>query len=169
MAMDGMSFMDFVIFGGASGITATVFMDMWALFMQRMWGVPLLDYGLVGRWVLWMRKGQFMHQSIVNSGDMKGEKMLGWGVHYLIGVVFACIPVGLWGKTWVENPTLGGALIVGVSTIIAPFFVMQPCMGAGIAASKRPGPWLARFRSFVTHMSYGVGLFLGAEGMAFLS
>ena len=65
-----------------------------------------------------------------------------------------------WGLAWARTPTPGPALLVGVATIAAPFLVLQPGMGAGIAASKTPRPWRARLRSLATHATFGVGLYL---------
>jgi hypothetical protein len=56
---------------------------------------------------------------------------------------------------WVRHPTVAPALIIGVGTIVAPFFLMQPGMGAGVAASKTPRPNVARLRSLITHAIYG--------------
>jgi Protein of unknown function (DUF2938) len=56
-------------------------------------------------------------------------------------------------------------LIVGLLTLVAPFFIMQPGMGAGIAASKTPNPNVARRRSVVAHTVFGIGLY----GSALLS
>ncbi|MNT97543.1 hypothetical protein D3C72_2398910 [compost metagenome] len=58
------------------------------------------------------------------------------------------------------RPTLAPALIVGLATVAAPFFLMQPGMGAGIAASKTPNPHIARLRSLLTHAVFGIGLYL---------
>jgi hypothetical protein len=57
-------------------------------------------------------------------------------------------------------------LIVGLATVVAPFFVMQPAMGLGIAASKTPNPKVARLRSIVTHAAFGVGLYVSAMLLA---
>jgi hypothetical protein len=59
----------------------------------------------------------------------------------------------------VRHPTIGPALIVGVGSVAAPFLVMQPGMGAGIAASRTPRPSAARLQSLVTHAIFGVGLY----------
>lgn len=48
----------------------------------------------------------------------------------------------------------------------APLFVMQPAFGFCIAASRTPQPDVARRRSLVTHLSYGVGLYLAAYPLA---
>jgi hypothetical protein len=52
-------------------------------------------------------------------------------------------------------------LLVGVATVAAPFLVMQPGMGAGIAASRTPRPGAARLQSLVTHTVFGLGLYAG--------
>ncbi len=54
------------------------------------------------------------------------------------------------------------ALLVGLGTIVFPFFVMQPAMGAGIMASNRPDPTFAQLKSVMTHLSFGVGLYVAA-------
>jgi hypothetical protein len=52
------------------------------------------------------------------------------------------------------------ALIIGLGSVAAPFFIMQPAMGAGIAASRTPKPWAARMRSVATHFVFGIGLYI---------
>ena len=68
----------------------------------------------------------------------------------------------MYGLEWVRQPTLGPALLVGVGTVLAPFLVMQPGMGAGVAASRTARPAAARLQSIVTHAIFGVGLYAGA-------
>jgi hypothetical protein len=62
----------------------------------------------------------------------------------------------------IAQPTLAPALIVGLGSIVVPFFIMQPGLGAGVAASRTPKPWRSRFRSLVTHTSFAIGLYLSA-------
>ena len=41
-----------VVFGGiATGIGATLVMDLWNLFLKRTFSIPSLDYCLLGRWL----------------------------------------------------------------------------------------------------------------------
>ena len=68
----------------------------------------------------------------------------------------------IWGLEWARRPTLVPALIISFVTLVAPFLVMQPAMGAGIAASKTPRPNMARLRSIATHTVYGIGLYISA-------
>ena len=145
------------------GAGATAVMDLWTIARQHLFGIALPDYGLVGRWLGHMARGRFRHDRIAASPPLPGERPIGWTAHYVIGVAFAAALVAIWGLDWVRQPTLGPALIVGIGSVAAPFLVMQPGMGAGIAASRTPRPAAARLQSVVTHAIFGAGLY--AAGM----
>ncbi|OXJ14151.1 DUF2938 domain-containing protein [Burkholderia sp. AU6039] len=151
------------------GAGATLVMDLWALLRRRAFGIPSLDYALVGRWLGHMMHGRFRHASIVAAAPVPGERALGWVAHYAIGIVFAALPVAIAGTAWIGTPTPLPALVAGLASIVAPFFVMQPAFGFGIAASRTPSPGVARRRSLITHLSYGVGLYLAALTLAALA
>jgi len=159
--------MEFVIYTVLVGAGATVVTDLWAVVRERLLGVARPDYALVGRWFGHMRAGRFRHDRIAASAPVSGERLIGWAAHYLIGVAFAAILLGIWGLAWVHRPTLGPALAVGIGTVAAPWLVMQPGMGAGIAASRAPHPAAARLQSLVTHAVFGLGLY--AAGWAVVS
>ncbi len=148
------------------GIGATLVMDLWGLVRRALFGVPTPDYRLVGRWLAHMRHGQFVHRPIAASAPVAGESLLGWAFHYTVGIAFAALLVGLEGRAWMAQPTLLPALAVGLATVVAPLLLLQPGMGTGIAASKVPRPWHARFHSVVTHLVFGAGLYLSALMLA---
>lgn len=144
------------------GIGATAVMDLWAVFQNRVFGVPSLNYTMVGRWIGHLPKGRFIHDNIGNAAPVNGEQLIGWSVHYAIGIAFAGTLLAIWGPNWVSVPTLGPALTVGILTVAAPFFILQPGLGAGIAASKTPSPDISRLRSLIAHTSFGIGLYVSA-------
>ncbi|TIU20800.1 MAG: DUF2938 domain-containing protein, partial [Mesorhizobium sp.] len=43
----------------------------------------------------------------------------------------AALLMGVWGIDWARYPTLLPALLVGMFSVVAPFFLMQPAFGAG--------------------------------------
>lgn len=141
------------------GAGATMVMDLWAIARKRLFGIPPPDYGLVGRWLAYMPQGHFRHDSIRAALPVKGETLIGWTAHYLIGIAFATLLLSIWGLAWVRHPTIGPALIVGIGTVAAPFFLMQPGIGAGIAGSRTPRPAVTRLQSLVTHTIFGLGLY----------
>lgn len=141
---------------------ATLFMDLWAALQKRLFGLVPLDYRLLGRWIGHLLRGRFTHENITAAPPIQYEAALGWCAHYLIGVVFAAVLLAVWGLEWAREPTPGPALLVGVVTVVAPFLILQPGMGAGIAARKTPRPNVSRFRSLITHLSFGIGLYVAA-------
>ncbi len=150
--------MDTLIQAGLIGAGATAVMDLWGVARARVFGLPAADYALVGRWIGWMPRGRFRHASIKAAPAVQGEKAIGWIVHYATGIAFAGVLVASFGS----DPQLIQALGVGLGTVAAPFFLMQPGMGMGIAASRTPRPNAARIQSLVTHAVFGLGLFLAA-------
>ena len=143
-------------------VGATLVMDLWAVARKRLFGLPSLDYALVGRWILHMPRGRFRHDPIDASPPVTGERLVGWSAHYLIGIAFAAVLLAVWGLDWARHPTLGPALIVGLGSVAAPFLLMQPGMGAGIAARRTPRPAAARLRSLIMHGVFGLGLYAAA-------
>lgn len=160
--------MNFLVSNLLIGVGATAAMDLWAIARKRLLGTPLPNYGLVGRWLAHMTRGRFRHDSIAAAPVIRGERVIGWTAHYLIGIAFAAVLLGIWGLAWIQHPTIGPALIVGIGTVAAPFLVMQPGMGAGVAASRTPRPAAARLQSFVTHAIFGCGLYAAGWVVSFL-
>lgn len=144
------------------GAGATALVDLWAIVRRRVFGVPAPDYSLVGRWFAHMARGRFRHAAIAASASVPRERAIGWVAHYATGVVFAALLVAIAGEGWIPAPTFLPALAVGAATVVAPFLIMQPAMGAGIAASRTRHPAAARFHSVVTHLVFGAGLYLAA-------
>lgn len=147
----------------AIGIGATLLMDGWAVLRKRLLGVPALDYALLGRWIGHMPSGRFRHTAIGKSAAVAGERPIGWIAHYLVGILFATLLVGLAGTGWLCAPTLLPALMFGLASVLAPFLLMQPAFGSGIAARKTPNPAKARLHSLLTHLIFGAGLYLAAH------
>jgi hypothetical protein len=147
------------------GAGATAAMDLWGVIRKRLLGFPTPNYALVGRWLALMPRGRFRHESIAAAPSVRHERLIGWTAHYLIGIVFAGLLLGVYGITWIDAPTIVPALLIGVGTVAAPFLLMQPGMGAGIAASRTPHPAAARVQSLITHAVFGVGLY-GAAWIA---
>lgn len=145
----------------ATGIIATVVTDLWGYARKPLLGVAAPNYALVGRWIAHMRHGQFHHAAIARSPPVRSELLLGWAAHYLIGIAFAALLIAVAGRDWLLTPTLLPALLVGILTVAAPFLLMQPGMGLGLAAANTAQPNIARLHSLITHTIFGLGLYLG--------
>ncbi len=135
------------------GVGATAVTDLWSVARKHLLGIAAPDFGLVGRWIAHMPRGRFRHESIAAAPALRGERLLGWVVHYLIGIAFAGLLIGSWGVEWIRQPRLVPALIVGAVTVVAPLFLMQPAMGHGFSAHRA-------LHSLVMHLAFGVGLYV---------
>jgi hypothetical protein len=145
-----------------TGVGATVLIDAWTWLRGRLLEVPATNFAMVGRWIGHMPSGQFVQRPVSAARPVRGEGVLGWGVHYLIGIAFAGL-LWLWvGDSWFRHPTLPPALLVGVVTVLAPWLILQPGLGMGLFAWRAPNPWQARIHSLLTHALFGVGLYLTA-------
>ena len=147
---------------------ATVLMDLWLLLLRRGLGVRTLDYAMLGRWLGHIPRGTYVHENIAKATPVPGERILGWCAHYAIGITFAALLLSIRGLDWARSPSLTPAILIGLVTVAAPLFVLQPALGAGIASSKAKNPTAVRLRSVLTHTVYGLGLYASARFWAAL-
>ena len=78
------------------GIGATALMDLWLWLLSRL-GVPGTRFAMVGRWVGHFGRGAFAHAAIAKAAPVRFELALGWATHYLVGIAFALLLVGVQG------------------------------------------------------------------------
>ncbi|MGP0018908.1 MAG: DUF2938 domain-containing protein [Candidatus Sulfotelmatobacter sp.] len=158
---------EFVLRALTIGVGATIVMDIWALLLRQL-GIPSLNFAFLGRWIGHLPHGQWSHQSIAKAPPIRGELWMGWFGHYSIGITFSALLLAVYGLEWARKPTLLPALIIGIVTVVAPLFILQPALGAGIASSKTPKPVFNSFKSLTTHVVFGLGLYLAALATASL-
>lgn len=149
------------------GAGATMAMDVWAAVLER-FGVPSLNFAFFGRWIGHLPRGHWHHESIAKAAPVRGELLIGWLAHYSIGITFAALSLAIFGLRWARAPTLLPALFIGIVTVVAPLFILQPALGAGIASSNTPAPVFNCVKSLITHTVFGLGLFLAARATAAL-
>lgn len=159
---------DVLVRGAIIGLGGALAMDLWGLMLRRGLGIPTLDYALLGRWLGGMPAGRLTVVRIAAVPPIPGERPIGTAAHYAIGVAFAWLLLAITGPGWLDAPTLLPALAIGLVTIVAPWFVMQPAMGAGFAGSRTPDPRATRLRNLGTHAVYGIGMWLTALVLATL-
>jgi hypothetical protein len=144
-----MNFLASMLLVGAGATAAT---DLWSLARKGLFDIAPPDFGLVGRWIAHMPRGSFRHESIAAAPAVRGERLLGWVAHYLIGIAFAGVLLGVWGTDWMRQPRLAPALVVGAATVVAPLFLLQPAMGHAFSPRRA-------FHSLVMHLVFGFGLY----------
>lgn len=145
--------------GALIGIGATALIDVWAILLAALFGLPRPNWGLVGRWVWHLRDGKVFHDDIGQARPYAHELALGWAFHYLVGLVYGVILVLATGAAWLTAPTFLPAFILGIVTVGAGWFLLAPGMGAGWAASKTPNPTKTRALNLISHTVFAIGLF----------
>jgi hypothetical protein len=152
----------------AIGTGATAIMDVWLSVLKRA-GVAGLDFAVLGRWVAGVMRGRLYQPAVAAAPPVRGERVLGWLAHYLVGIGFAGLLVAVAGPGWVAQPTLLPALALGAVTVAAPLFVMQPAMGRGFAGARTTAPAKNVLRSLANHVVFGAGLYLAAAVVVLVS
>ncbi|SEK52639.1 DUF2938 domain-containing protein [Pacificibacter marinus] len=148
------------------GLGATIAMDLWALALNRVFGVGLSNWGNVGRWVVHLGRGTMFHDNISNAAPVHNETTIGWLFHYAVGLAYGVVLAVIMGADWLASPTFLPAWIFAIVTIGAGWFILQPGLGVGIAASKTATPWKARGMGLLAHTAFGFGLWITAVILA---
>ncbi len=159
--MQGNDAMNLLIHGVLIGLIATIGMDIWATFVKYVLRLPTADWAMVGRWFGHMPRGAFVHRPISESDPIPNELVIGWIGHYVTGVVYGLAYLYIVQILLSTGPSLNSALVFGLITLAAPWFVMQPAMGAGVFATKTPRPGLMRIINLSMHAVFGVSLYIG--------
>ena len=156
-----------VVVGGI----ATALLDLWNLALNRLFGFPLPNWALIGRWFCHMPRGRFVHaEGIAKAAPVANETAIGWAMHYLIGFLFAFFAIVLHLVMDFRLNLMGGevpwpmvwpGLIVGWVTILAGWLILAPGLGNGIAHARTANPTRARLLNLAGHTVFGLGLWLG--------
>jgi hypothetical protein len=150
-----------------SGVVATALMDLlWALILVPVFKRPKPNWGLVGRWFAHLTRGTFVHEDIAAAEPWPNELAIGWAAHYAVGVAYGFILYLIASPAWRADPTPALPVILSLVLVGAGWFVLQPGMGAGIASSKRANRWTIRGLNLLSHLVFGIGLWLGARLVA---
>ena len=150
------------------GMGASLIMDGWAVLRWRVTGASFLDYGWLTRWITGLPAGR-LSLSLGREAPLSTmERVIGWVLHYAIGVLYAGAFVMIVGADWRSSPSLLPALLFGAITAFAPFLILQPALGRGAFAARTPSPGAARLQTMLTHLVFGLGLYMSALSMGTL-
>jgi len=141
------------------GFGATVLMDIWALILFKIFGQAKPNWAPVGRWFWHLKDGKVFHDSIATAEPYQHENALGWISHYAVGILYGVMLVLFVGPSWLAAPTFLPAWIWGILTVGAGWFLLQPGLGIGWAASKLPNPNKARLFNLLAHTVFALGLY----------
>ncbi len=154
--------MQAILTGIVMGLAGTAAMDLWAIALARFAGQPRPNWAMPGRWLAHAFRGKLFHDDIAVAAPVEGELRLGWIFHYAVGVIYGVVFAVFAGSDWLAAPSFLPLWIYALATIAAGWFLLQPGMGLGWAASKTPNPWKVRGLGLVAHTVFGLGMWVGA-------
>jgi hypothetical protein len=151
------------IVGVIVGVLATVTMDVVAVIALRL-GIAgraprRTGPDLIGRWVGYLFQGKFKHTDILQTPPLRGELLLGFAAHYLIGIALTLVYVGLLIVAYTK-PTALSAILYGAATTVLPWFLMFPSQGMGWLGRDAPGDVHLARASLFNHIVFGLGIAL---------
>ena len=147
-----------ILIGALIGIGGTIAMDIWAVILWKFFGQNAPNWAPVGRWTWHLQNGTVFHDSIGNAMPYANEQALGWAFHYIVGVVYGIALALFMGEAWLAAPTFLPAWIWGIVTVGAGWFLLQPGLGIGWAASKTPKPMKVRAMNLIGHTVFALGM-----------
>lgn len=148
--------------GFLMGVVATGAMDLWGLVLNRVAGQPLSNWAMPGRWVGHLPRGRVFHEAIADAAPVPGELQIGRAFHYVVGIIYGIALAAIMGPGWLASPTFLPAWIFSILMVGFGWFLLQPGMGLGWAASKTPNPWKVRGLNLAAHTVFALGLWVGA-------
>ena len=143
------------------GTMATIAIDIWAIILKKIFNLPTTNWGMVGRWFGHIPRGTLVHRPIGAAAEIRYENAIGWGLHYVIGIIYAYLYLFLVFDITTNGPSLGSAILFGLATVVVPWFVLQPGLGLGVLARCTEKPNLIRSISLSVHTIFGASLYFG--------
>ena len=149
-----------ILQGALLGIGATLLFDLWQYGLARATGQPGPNWAGIGRWFWHLREGQVFHDDIAAAAPWEHELALGWIGHYAVGLVYGVAFALIAGPGWMADPRLLPAWVFGIATLAFGWFLLQPGLGMGWAASRTANPAKVRLLGLAAHSVFGLGLWL---------
>jgi hypothetical protein len=149
-----------VFHGVLLGLGANVLFDVWQRLLARLTGQPAPNWAPIGRWFWHLRAGKVFHDDIGKAAPYDRELALGWVGHYAVALAYGVMFVLIVGPDWLASPRFLPAWIFGLATVVFGWFLLQPGLGLGWAASRTPNPTKVRLLNLAGHAVFGTGLWL---------
>ncbi|WP_337269313.1 DUF2938 domain-containing protein [Oryzifoliimicrobium ureilyticus] len=148
-----------ILKGALIGAGATILMDIWAFLYAVAVKENSPNWAPIGRWFRHLGKGKVFHTDIGLAEPYDHELVLGWIGHYAVGIIYGIAFVLMMGEGWLDMPRFLPAWIFGLVTVAFGWFLLQPGLGIGWAASKTPNPNKVRLLNLIGHTVFGFGLY----------
>ena len=153
--------MNLIVTGFVAGVLGTLAMDLLNNLVARTGLFVKIDVAMIGRMAAGWIHGRFRYEHPDEMEQVPNETVYGYLAHFAIGVGLA-LPFVLSWDFWLGGPVSPlWAVIYGVTTTTASFFLVYPSMGFGAFGRRSPEKVKAFITPLANHFFYGVGLSVG--------
>lgn len=153
--------MDSILAGVIVGVLGTLTMDLLNDLFARTGMILRIDVGMIGRMTAGWAHGRFVYEHPSQMDEVAREKLCGYLAHHTIGVVLALPFILVWDLLGGGLASPLWALVYGIITTAASYFIVFPSMGFGVFGRRSPDGLRAPLSSLANHLFYGVGLGIG--------
>lgn len=153
--------MTLILTAVVAGVLGTLAMDLLNNLVARTGVFLKIDVGMIGRMTAGWTRGRFRYS---HPGEMKqvpGEIPYGYATHYAIGVGLSVLYVLGWDVLIGGPASPAWAVVYGVATTGASYFLVYPSVGLGMFGRRSPEGIRAVLSPLANHFFYGVGLAVG--------
>ena len=157
--------MSLVLTEVVAGVVGTLAMDLLNNLVARTGVLLATDVGMIGRMTAGWTRGRFRYRHPGEMEQVTGELLYGYATHYAIGVGLAVLYVLGWEVVIGGPASPAWALVYGVATTGASYFVVYLSVGLRIFGRQSVDGIRAVWPPLANHFFYGVGLAAGVAMM----
>jgi len=150
-----------------AGVIATASMDVLSAIAIRLRLIAPLSPNLIGRWFASVVRAHPLHEDIARAASRSHELALALSGHYAIGMFLTALFALMANRLGWQARGLSPALAFGVCTNVFPWLLMFPAMGYGFFGAHGPVGTRLFVSSLVSHVFFGLGIWLGVRVMSF--
>ena len=151
----------FILQGIISGLVATIIFDLFSISLNFAYNIDKPKWNFLGRYFLGYKEGRYVRKNLKDDDVMENELLWGYGIHYIVGVIFGLFYVFL-NLLFFNYPSLFVAYFVGFLTVLGAWcFLMPFAYNLGFFASKTDAQFKIMIQNLIGHFVFGTGLFIG--------
>ena len=127
----------FILQGIFAGIIATLLFDLYQISLAFAYNTNKSKWNLIGRYFFGLLNKRFKRDTLSDDEIIRGELIIGYVVHYIIGSSFGILYVVL-NILFYHQPSIILAIFIGFITVLGGWCIIMPfAFDMGFFASKK--------------------------------